>query len=472
MKQQSWSTLLLGKNGIYSLTFTGGVALHAINVYIVITILPSLINEIGDNLYYSWVATVFIITSLLGTSLATKILGKIGPRKSYVFAGLIFTIGTFICSIASTMPLFLVGRFVQGFGSGALLSLSYSMIRIVFNPSLWPHALSIISLIWGISTFLGPTIGGISIQYGIWRASFWIVGLLAIIFSLIALKILPKENENYIPQSQLPFPQLLTLILLIFIISVGGTMNTTVAQICGLVIGFSLLFVLAKIETSTHHPMLPCKTFSLSSEFFPLYSLILIITTAVYGTELYFPLFLQKLHGHDPLIAGYMAALISIGWTCGSVSSACASTKKIPSLILYSPIFSLIGMSILLWVIPTETPKPEYTFIICLALFAIGVSAGIAWPHLLTRILQCASNRDALRASESLTSVQLFSIAFSATLAGTITNLAGLSNSEITGMIFAAKALLATFISILFCLGIPFALRVSSNILKTNQPIK
>lgn len=124
-------------------------------------------------------------------------------------------------------------------------------------------------------------------------------------------------------------------------------------------------------------------------------------------------------------------------------------------------------MGILLWFIPTDTPKPEYTFIICLTLFAIGISAGIAWPHLLTRILRCASDRDALRASESLTSVQLFSIAFSATLAGTITNLAGLFNpGGITGMIFAAKTLLATFSGLLFCLGIPFALRVSYSILK------
>lgn len=204
MKKQSWSALLLGKNAIYSLTFTGGVGLHAINVYIVITILPSLMNDIGGELYYSWVATIFITASLLGTSIATKILGKTGPRKAYVLAGLIFTVGTFICSIASTMPFFLIGRFVQGFGSGALLSLSHSMVRIVFSPPLWSHALSIISAMWGISTLLGPAIGGISVQYGVWRVSFWIVGSLAIIFSLIALKVLPKENENYVPTAPLP----------------------------------------------------------------------------------------------------------------------------------------------------------------------------------------------------------------------------------------------------------------------------
>ncbi|WP_455475248.1 MFS transporter [Bartonella sp. B17] len=473
MKKQNWSALLRGKNGIRSLTFTGGVALHAVNVYIVATILPSLMEDIGSELYYSWVATIFVTASLLGTSLSTKILEKIGPRKAYVIAGFIFTIGTFMCSIASTMPFFLIGRFVQGFGSGSLLSLSYSMVRIVFNPSLWPHAFSIISGMWGISTLLGPAIGGISLQYGAWRTSFWIVGSLAIVFSLIALKVLPKENENCISASPLPFPQLCTLVLLIFIISVSGAMDTTIAQICGLVIGFSLLFVLAKIESSTLYPMLPHKTFSFSSEFFSVYSLILVMTTVAYSIELYFPLFLQVLHGHPPLIAGYMAALISFGWTCGSLLSVGASAKKTRSIIVYSPILNLLSISVLLWLVPTEISTPEYTFIICLALFSIGISAGIAWPHLLTRILQCASDKDALRASESLTSVQLFSAALSTTLAGTITNLAGLFNpGGVVGMIFAAKALLATLISLLFCLGIPFSLRVSYNIFKnpTKQP--
>ncbi|GAB5040413.1 hypothetical protein BHOIPH791_08550 [Bartonella henselae] len=365
------------------------------------------------------------------------------------------------------MPLFLIGRFVQGFGSGSLLSLSYSMIRIIFNPSLWSHALSVISGMWGISTLLGPAIGGISVQYGVWRVSFWIIGILAIIFSLIALKVLPKENKNDIPTSPLPLLQLFILTLLIFIISAGGATDTTITKICGLIIGLSLLFVLAKIELSTLHPMLPRKSFSFSSEFFPVYALILIMTTIVYSTELYFPLFLQELHGQDPLTAGYIAALMNLGWTCGALLSADVSAKKIRRIIVYSPILSLLGVCTLLWLIPTEVSTPEYIFIICLALLTIGVSAGIAWPHLLKRILQCANDEDSLRASESLTSVQLFSGALSATVAGTITNLAGLLDpGGIIGMILAAKTLLAVLISLLFCLGIPFALRVSYSLFK------
>ncbi|EJF77620.1 MFS transporter [Bartonella birtlesii] len=467
MGKQGWSALLWGKNSIRFLTFTGGVVLHATNVYIVITILPSLMSEMSGEFYYSWVATVFIIASLLGTSLATKILGKTGPRKAYIISGLIFTIGTFICSIASTMPLFLIGRFVQGFGSGSLLSLSYSMIRIVFHPSVWSHALSTISGMWGISTLLGPAIGGISIYYGVWRASFWSIGALAIIFLLVAFQVLPKENKNCVPTSPLPLAQLLILSLSLLIISIGGAMDTTATKISGIVMGLSLLFVIAKIESSTPHPMLPRNSFSFSSEFFPVYALILIMTIVVYSIELYFPLFLQKLHGQSPLIAGYIASLMSLGWTCGSLLSAGVSTKKVRRLIIYSPILSFLGISVLLWLIPTEISTSGHIFIICLSLFAIGISAGIAWPHLLKRILQCANDEDALRASESLTSVQLFSAALSAAFAGTITNLAGLFEpGGIIGMILAAKTLLAALIGLLFYFGIPFALRVSYSISK------
>ncbi|MCZ2328163.1 MFS transporter [Bartonella sp. F02] len=473
MKKQSWSALLSGTNGIRSLAFAGGVALHAINVYIIITILPTLINDLNGEQYYSWVASIFIIASLIGTILATKMLGTMGPRKAYAIASLTFISGTFMCSIAPNMLVFLIGRFIQGFGSGSLLSLSYSIVRIIFTPPLWSHALSIISGMWGISTLLGPAIGGIAVQYNAWRVSFGIVGFLAVIFLFITLKVLPKENKSEISTPPLPFLQLLILTLLIFTISTGSAMNSTYAQLCGLGIGIFLLFILAKIESSTLYPMLPHKTFSFSSEFFFLYSLILIISAVGYTIELYFPLFLQELHKKDPLIAGYMTALTSFGWTCGSLSSAGASAKKIRIFVICSPLLNILGVGILLWVIPTVDSSLGYTFIICLTLFFIGISSGIVWPHLLTRILKCASNKDALRASESLTSVQLFSTALIATLTGIITNLSGLFNpGGITGMIYAAKVLLIVLIFLLCCLGIPFSLRVSHKMSKnpTGQP--
>ena len=245
MNEQGWSALLSGKNGIRSFTLAGGVALHAINVYIVVTILPSLVADIHGQQYYSWAATIFVTASLIGASLAAKLLLKTGPKVAYIISALLFAVGTFVCSIAPTMPIFLFGRLIQGFGGGFLLSLSYSMVRIVFDPSLWPRALGLISGMWGISTLLGPAIGGIFAEYGTWRASFWTVGILAVAFSLLALKVLPNTTKHNEPDSRLPILQLVILIMLVLIISASSAVSANLVKIVGMVIGLLLLLILA-----------------------------------------------------------------------------------------------------------------------------------------------------------------------------------------------------------------------------------
>lgn len=461
MSEQGWSALLSGKNGIRSVTLAGGVALHAVNVYIVVTILPSLVNDIGGQQYYSWAATIFVTASLIGASLAAKLLANTGPRTAYVIAALLFAVGTFICSLAPTMPLFLFGRLIQGFGGGFLLSLSYSMVRIVFAPSLWPRAMGVISGMWGISTLLGPAIGGVFAEYGVWRASFWTVGILATIFSIVAIKVLPKENQNTEAQSRLPIMQLAVLTALVLIISAGSAVEASWAKIGGIVVGVILLFILARLDIRSSNRMLPAGAFIPSSAFFPLYSLMVIISIAVNGAELYLPLFLQELHGEGPLMAGYIAALMSIGWTCGSLPSAGAKPATVRAIVMISPCLGLIGMVTLLWFIPSSWQSAGFIAAISVALFMIGVGAGTCWPHLLTRVLQCARPEDALRASSSLTSIQLFSTALSAALAGTVTNLAGLFiPGGVDGMINAARALFI-FLIVLLLLGIPCAISVA-----------
>ena len=463
MNEQGWSTLLSGRNGVRSITLAGGVALHAVNVYIVVTILPSLVADIQGQQYYSWAATIFVTASLIGASLAAKLLARAGPKVAYVLSALLFAIGTLICSIAPTMPIFLFGRLVQGFGGGFLLSLSYSMVRIVFDPSLWPRAMGLISGMWGISTLLGPAIGGIFAEYSTWRASFWTVGILAILFSLIALKVLPGTTEKKTIPERLPVIQLGLLTVMVLVISASSAINDNMIKIVGIILGAILLLCLAFVDNISKNKMLPQGAFSFQSIFLPLYSLMVIISVAVNGAELYLPLFLQELHGRGPLVAGYIAALMSIGWTCGSLPSAGAKPAIVRKIVILAPILQIIGMVTLLYFIPSQLASSGFLLSICIALFLIGVGAGTTWPHLLTRVLQCAPEKDATRASASLTTIQLFSTALSAALAGSITNLAGLFDpGGSAGMISAAYVLFVSLIIILI-LGIPCAVLIARN---------
>jgi MFS family permease len=206
-----WGDLLSGKNAIYALALAGGVTLHAVNIYIVTTVLPSVVKDIGGLNYFAWSTTLFVIASILGSALSSRLLRRAGPRGAYGIAALLFAVGTLICAIAPSMPILLVGRFVQGFGGGFLYALAYSVIRVVFPEALWSRAIGLISAMWGISTLIGPAVGGIFAEFDAWRAAFWSLVPLIGIFGAMAFATLPKHSSGNTQASPLPIMQLVLL---------------------------------------------------------------------------------------------------------------------------------------------------------------------------------------------------------------------------------------------------------------------
>jgi len=451
--QAGWAQLFAGKTGFATVILGLGVALPAINVYIVVTILPSLVRDIGGDSYYAWAATIFVAASLVGAVLGAKLFHKFGPRAAYSAAALVFALGTFTCGFADTMPVFLVARLVQGLGGGFLLTLSYLMVRVVYREDLWPHVLSIISSMWGIATLFGPAIGGIFAEYDAWRMAFWLVGGLALFFTLAVRLILPNQETEMPPEQSPPLAlaQIAILLTCVLAISVGSVLEGGWPKFFGLTVGLALLFLLAFVEKRSPHKLLPQKSFSRGSGHFYLYVLMLSLAGAVNGSELYIPLFLQILHDVSPLWAGYIAALLSMGWTCGSLYSAPCRRQRQPMLLMSAPCLGLVGMCLLFFLLPGEQNVilgPYFTlFFIGLGLFLIGICTGVAWPHLLTRVMSWAVTVDCDRASTSITLVQIFSAALGSALAGTLTNAAGLAPlAGRSANILPAQVLFAGFI--------------------------
>ncbi|SPY94190.1 MFS-family transporter [Proteus mirabilis] len=136
-----------------------------------------LFRDIGGLNLYAWNTTVFILASILSSALTSRLLILLAPRNSYLFATLCFLVGSIICATAPSMPILLVGRFIQGAGGGMLLALAYSLVRVMFPQPLWSRAMALMSSMWGISTLLGPALGGIFAEYNIWRGAFLVYSL-------------------------------------------------------------------------------------------------------------------------------------------------------------------------------------------------------------------------------------------------------------------------------------------------------
>lgn len=442
-----WADLLSGANGVRSLALAGGVVLHAINVYIATTILPSVVRDIGGIDYYAWNTTLFVAASILGSALSARLLGGAGPRGAYIVATLVFASGALLCAFAPSMPIMLAGRLVQGLGGGFLFALSYAMIRLVFAEALWPRAMALVSGMWGVATLVGPAVGGIFAELGAWRTAFWSLIPVAVLFALLAGIVLPKRSAERSGRAPLPLVQLVFLTSAVLAVSAGSVSPSVLWNIAGLGAAVILTALLIGTESRSRHRLLPAGAFSITSALGALYATMSLLAVAVTSGEIFVPLFLQVLHHQSPLAAGYLAALMAAGWTLGSLASAGASGNGIRRAILAGPILGLAGMVTLAVLMRTESAGGWQSMTpICLALVAIGLGVGLAWPHLLTRVFQVASAGEQDLAAASITTVQLFATALGAALAGMVANLAGLTDpGGIVGTASAAGWLFGVF---------------------------
>ncbi|QPF76104.1 MFS transporter [Roseateles sp. DAIF2] len=441
-----WSALFTGTNGWLALALTGGVALHAINVHIVTTVLPSVVQDIGGLDWYAWNTTLFVVASIVGAVLSVRLLAAAGPRSACLAALAVFALGSALCAGAPSMPWMLIGRSVQGLGGGTLAALSYALIRIVFPPVLWPRAVALVSGMWGVATLCGPAVGGLYAQAGHWRWAFWTLLPVSLLQTLlVALKL--RGGAAGQPRAGLPLPQVALLAASVLAVAAGGLAPGLALQGLGVAAGLALGAAAIAWDRRASVRLLPTGATRLRSPLGAVYAsvaLLLVGTT----TEIFVPYFLQTLHGHTPLAAGYLTAAMAAGWSAGSLLSSGCGGDRAARLLRAGPVLCTAGLLALALLVPAGAGLPARAFsALCgVALACVGAGVGLGWPHLVTRVMTLAPSGETGTASAAITTVQLYGMAIGAAVAGLLANAAGLTRpGGLAGAQSAAVWLFASF---------------------------
>ena len=446
----AWSDLLQCTNGVLALALTGGVALYAVNVHVVSTVLPSVVRDIGGLDFYAWNTTLFEVASIVGAALSVRVLSALGPRGAYLAALAIFALGSAVCAAAPSVPWMLAGRSVQGLGGGTLGALSYALIRVVFAPPLWPRAVALVSGMWGVATLCGPALGGLFAEAGHWRWAFWTLLPLCVLQALlVATRLKPHAKAPPADSAaRVPGPQIALLASSVMAVAAGSLSTSLVWQAAGAAAGLILGAAAIAWERRTTVRLLPKGATALGTALGAVYAsvaLLLVGTT----TEIFVPYFLQTLHGHTPLAAGYLAAAMAGGWSLGSLLSSGHEGRGAARLLHAGPALcslSLLVLSILMPLGAAGLPVSLRTLLCGLALAGVGAGVGICWPHLLTRVLTLAPPGEGGAASAAITTVQLYGMATGAAVAGLVANAAGLlSPGGVAGAQSASAWLFASF---------------------------
>ncbi len=418
--------LLRGGNAARSAVVGGSMVLHALNTFIVATILPSIVRDIGGLRWFAWSTVLYIVASLLGGAGCASLLQRVGARGAYRAALAVFALGSVGCALAPDMGVLLAGRMAQGLGAGTLSALAFTMVRTLFAEALWTQALSVVSVAWGVATLLGPAVGGVFAAYGVWRMAFWTVAAAAPVLLLLVETALPRRLPPPPRRGGVPVGNLLLLAGAVLAVSAGSTVGTASANAAGLIVAIGGFAWFARREAAGTARLFPAGATRRASPLAATYAAMVLLLAGT-TPEIFVPYFLQTLHGLGPLHAGYLTALMALGWTAGSLATSGAGDAGTRGALTLGPTLLAAGLAALGLLMPLAGPPGPDLFGIGGGLLAVGLGIGMTWPHLGACVFGFARETDRDLAGGSITMVVMIGGAIGAAMGGMVTNLAGMA---------------------------------------------
>src|SRR5688572_22587157 len=177
------------------------IFLFAIDATIVSASLPTIVARLGGLELYSWVFSIYMLTSALATPIYGK-LSDLFSRRNLMLVGIgIFVVGSTLCGAAHSMEMMVLFRAIQGVGGGAIYALAFIIVGVLFPPDERAKMQGIITSIWGIASILGPLAGGIIVEHWNWRWIFFVnLPITAVASILIVIGLKEDDVEKRAPQ--------------------------------------------------------------------------------------------------------------------------------------------------------------------------------------------------------------------------------------------------------------------------------
>ena len=175
-------------------------ALASFESTVVSTAMPTIIGDLHGLSLYSWVFSVYLLTSTISMPLFGRLADLYGRRRVLLVATGLFLGGALVCALARSMPQLIVARALQGLGAGGLLPVALTVTGDLYSISERAKVQGLFSGVWGFSSLIGPLLGAfLTVTFG-WRSIFTInlpLGLLA--FALVATQMVETRDPGHDP---------------------------------------------------------------------------------------------------------------------------------------------------------------------------------------------------------------------------------------------------------------------------------
>lgn len=287
--------------------------MSAIESSIISLALPTIKQDLNAGNLISLIFTAYFIALVIANPIVGELLSRFKIIYVAIAGLLLFSIGSFMCGLSTNFTMLIISRVIQGFGSGVLMSLSQIVPKLAFEIPLRYKIMGIVGSVWGISSIIGPLLGGGILEFATWHWLFYINIPIAIIAIILVIWTFHFPEEETVAKSKFD-----TKGLTLFYVFIGLIMFALLNQQLLLLnfLSFILAIVVAmclfKVEKHVSSPFLPVVEFNRSITLVFITDLLTAI--CLMGFNLYIPVYLQEQLGLSPLQSGLVVFPLSVAW--------------------------------------------------------------------------------------------------------------------------------------------------------------
>ncbi len=296
--------------------------LGALDALIMSAAMPTIIADLGGIHVYSWVYSAYFLARAVSLPIFGKLSDLFKTRTLFLISVSIFLVSSIVAGLAPNMAVLIFSRVFQGIGTGGNFALVYIVLADIAPPGKRAKTLSLASSVWGLSSVLGPTIGGFIVTYFSWRWVFFInIPTCLLSIALIAIFLVETRPKKAKADLDIAGAATLSLSVLAFLtlMMTGGrdfawlSLESICLAAVTIISGLGFYYV----EKRAVEPILELRFFKIRG-----FSIgngsVFLSSFAIFALFAYAPLFIQGALGKTPMQVGIAMLSLSLGWSAGS----------------------------------------------------------------------------------------------------------------------------------------------------------
>lgn len=287
-----------------------GVTLVAFEITAVITALPSIADELGGDSLYGASMAAYTLANLVSMVVAGELADRRGPAVPYAISIGVFVTGLVVAAAAPSMVWIVIGRALQGLGTGAFAPIAYSLVSRAFPADRQPMMFAYLSAGWVLPSLFAPAVAGwITDSFG-WEWVF--LGLVPAALAVGVLALRPMMQYPPIPGERMPtrVPAAFGAAMGIGAVVTGLQFAEWWAMVAAVVVG-------AAVALPALGRLFPRGVHVAASGLAAVIACRILATCTFGGVDAFVPLAADRVHGARPLVQGFVIIGAALTWTLG-----------------------------------------------------------------------------------------------------------------------------------------------------------